>query len=222
MKNYHYYSIITGLFVACLLISNVLDAKIFSIAGFSFPAGIVLFPIVYLFGDVFTEVYGYSYSRKAIWTGFTSLVLAVVFFKICEWIPPAPFWEYQEDYQHILGKVPRIALASVSAYFLGEFTNSVVLSKLKVKTKGKGMSFRFVVSTIFGEAIDTLVFIIIAFIGVIPLSSLGMMFLSGWLFKVLWEILALPLTLPFVRWLKKKEGIDVFDDNVDYNPFKLR
>ncbi len=222
MKNYGYFPIITGLFVACLLISNILDVKIFVLFGFTLPAGIILFPIVYLFGDIFTEVYGYKASRKAIWTGFVSLILATVLFQLAGLIPPAPFWEYQREYELILGKLPRIATASIVAYFMGEFTNSIVLSRLKVRTRGKGMSFRFVLSTIFGEAVDTSVFIIIAFAGVVPASTLLAMFFSGWVVKVLWEILVLPVTIPFVNWLKKAEGLDAFDDDVDYNPFKLK
>lgn len=221
MKNYKYYSIITGAFVAALLISNILDAKIFILFGLTLPTGIILFPLVYLFGDIFTEVYGYKESRKAIWTGFFSLALAVVFFKIAELIPPAPFWEHQEDFKNILGKVPRIAIASVVAFFLGEFTNSVVLSKMKLKTKGKSMPIRFILSTVFGEAVDTSVFITIAFLGVLPYESLVPMFFSGWAFKVVWEIIALPITLPVVRWLKKKENLDTYDNGVNYNPFKL-
>lgn len=221
MKNYKYYSIITGVFVASLLISNILDSKIFILMGITLPTGIIIFPIVYLFGDIFTEVYGYKASRTAIWTGFFSLLMAIVFFKIAEMIEPAPFWHHQEDFKNILGKLPRIAAASVLAYFCGEFANSVVLSKLKVKMKGKGMSFRFILSTLFGQAVDTLIFIIVAFAGVVPFSALIVMFLSGWAFKVLWEIIALPITIPVVKWLKRVEGEDHFDDHVDYNPFKL-
>ncbi|GGG25378.1 transporter [Dokdonia pacifica] len=221
MKNYKFYSIITGVFVASLLISNILDTKVFILFGLTLPAGIILFPIVYLFGDIFTEVYGYHASRKAIWTAFFSLILAVVFFKLGEIIEPAPFWENQQAFKDILGKVPRIALASIVAFFLGEFTNSYVLSKMKLKSKGKSMPIRFIISTIFGQAVDTSVFIFIALFGLMSFGDLIEVFISAWAFKVVWEIIALPITIPVVKWLKKKENEDHFDKNVDYNPFKI-
>lgn len=221
MKNYKYYSVITGIFVAALLISNILDTKVFVFLGLTMPAGIILFPIVYLFGDVFTEVYGYKASRKAIWTAFFSLIMAVVFFKIGEIITPAPFWENQKAYVDILGKIPRIAIASIVAFFLGEFTNSYIVSKMKVKSSGKSMPLRFVISTIFGQAVDTSVFVLIAFAGLLPIDVLISITASGWAFKVLWEIIVLPITIPVVKWLKKAEGQDVYDKKIDYNPFKL-
>ena len=221
MKNYKYYSIITGVFVAALLISNILDTKVFMFYGLALPAGIILFPIVYIFGDIFTEVYGYKASRKAIWTGFFSLLMAVVFFKIGEMIKPAPFWEHQEAFKSILGKVPRIAIASVTAYFLGEFTNSVILSKMKLKSKGKSMPLRFIVSTIFGEGVDTTVFVLIAFLGLMSFGDLVNVILSAWIFKVAWEVIALPISLPLVKWLKRVENEDHFDTDENYNPFKL-
>lgn len=221
MKNYKYYSIITGIFVASLLISNILDTKVFILFGLTLPAGMILFPIVYLFGDVFTEVYGYKASRKAIWTAFFSLLMAVIFFKIGEIIEPAPFWKNQQAYKDILGKIPRIAAASVVAFFLGEFTNSITVSKMKVKSAGKSMPLRFIVSTIFGQAVDTTVFVLIAFAGLMPFDALIGIIISGWAFKVVWEIIALPITIPVVKWLKKTENVDVFDNDINYNPFKL-
>jgi uncharacterized integral membrane protein (TIGR00697 family) len=221
MKNYKYYSIITGIFVAALLISNVLDTKVFILFGLTLPAGIILFPIVYLFGDIFTEVYGYKASRKAIWTAFFSLLMAVVFFKIGELIEPAPFWENQQAFVDILGKIPRIATASVVAFFLGEFTNSITLSKMKLKSAGKSMPLRFIVSTIFGQAVDTTVFVLIAFAGLMPFDALISITLSAWAFKVIWEVIALPITIPVVKWLKRTENEDAFDNDVNYNPFKL-
>ena len=130
MKNYKYFSIITGLFAACLVISNILDTKFFHIGQTAFPSGIILFPIVYVFGDIFTEVYGYAQSRKAIWTGFFSLLIMVVFFEIGRRLPAAPFWEQQDAFDAILGKVPRIVVASITAYFMGEFSNSFTYYKL--------------------------------------------------------------------------------------------
>lgn len=221
MKQYKYFSFITGVFCACLVISNILDTKLFSIGGSVFPAGIILFPIVYVFGDVFTEVYGYAQSRKAIWAGFFSLIILIVALVIAKHLPPASFWKNQDAFDTTLTKVPRIAIASIVAYFSGEFVNSFVLSKLKLKQKGKMMAIRFVASTVVGQAVDTFVFILIAFTGVMEISDLVTLFLSAWTFKIAWEILALPLSLTIVRRLKKIENEDYFDEQTNYNPFKL-
>ncbi|WP_291124917.1 queuosine precursor transporter [Flavobacterium sp. UBA6031] len=222
MKNYKYYSVITGLFSAILVISNILDTKIFMFAGLDLPAGIILFPLAYLIGDILTEVYGYAASRKVIWTGFASLILLISFLELGRILPAASFWSYQESFNNILGHVPRIVIASISAYFIGEFCNSFVLAKLKVKTEGKGMPIRFVASTLVGQAVDTTVFVSIAFIGVLPFNSLFPIILSAWAFKVGWEIIALPMTLPIVKWLKKVENEDYFDKETDFNPFQIK
>jgi uncharacterized integral membrane protein (TIGR00697 family) len=221
MKHYKYFSVITGIFAACLVISNILDTKFFQIWQTALPAGIILFPIVYVFGDVFTEVYGYAQSRKAIWTGFFSLLLAVVAFGIARHLPAASFWNHQEAFDIILGKVPRIVTASITAYFMGEFSNSFVMAKMKLFQKGKSMPVRFVASTLIGEAVDTSVFIIIAFAGTMKFNDLFTVFVSAWLFKVAWEVLALPLSVPLVRWLKKVENEDYYDHDTNFNPFKL-
>ncbi len=223
MKNHKYLPMITGIFTATLLISNTLDNKIFlvGIGSLALPAGIILFPLAYLFGDVLTEVYGYAASRKVIWTGFVSLVLMVITYELARILPSAPFWTHQEAYEHILGRVPRIVLASMVAYFAGEFCNSYVLAKVKVKMQGKAMSVRFVLSTLVGQAVDTSVFVAIAFLGVFPTSELFSITFSGWAFKVGWEILALPITLPLVRLLKKVENEDYYDTNTNFNPFLL-
>lgn len=222
MKNYKYYPFITGLFVASLLIANVLDNKISMIGGLALPAGIIIFPIVYLFGDIFTEVYGYKASRKVIWTGFTSLIFMVVMFKLAGMLPVAPFWPHQDAYDLILGNAPRIALASMIAYFVGEFCNSFVLAKMKVKTDGKGMGARFVASTIAGEGVDTIVFVLIAFAGLMNSNELIQIILSAWAIKVAWEIIALPITIRVVKWLKRVENEDYYDRDTDFNPFAVR
>lgn len=221
MKNYKYFSIITGLFAACLVISNILDTKFFQIGQTAFPAGIILFPIVYVFGDIFTEVYGYGQSRKAIWTGFFSLLLMVIFFEIGMRLPAASFWENQEAFNDILGKIPRIVIASISAYFVGEFINSYTMAKLKLAQKGKSMPVRFVASTLIGQFADTSVFIVIAFAGTMSVGDMITVFISAWLFKVAWEVLALPISVPVVKWLKKVEGEDYYDKDTNFNPFKL-
>lgn len=221
MKSYKYYPMITGLFAACLVISNMLDTKIFKFFSLDLPGGIILFPIVYVFGDMLTEVYGYSLSRRVIWTGFAALLLMVVTSVIVQHLQPASFWTLQKEYDDILGKVPRIVAASVTAYFLGEFANSYTIAKLKVKDEGKRMPLRFVLSTVVGQFVDTTVFVLIAFTGQMDFNALVMVTLSAWTFKVAWEIIALPITLPLVKWLKKKENEDYYDRNTNFSPFKL-
>lgn len=221
MKHYKYFSIITGVFTACLVISNILDSKFFQIGQTIFPAGIILFPVVYVFGDVFTEVYGYSQSRRAIWTGFFSLLILIISLEIARRLPAASFWQNQAAFDSILGKVPRIAIASIIAYFAGEFVNSFTLAKLKVKQLGKAMPIRFVASTVAGQAVDTFVFIAIAFAGSMAIGEMAQVFLSAWIFKVLWEVVALPISLPLVKWLKKAENEDYYDKDTNFSPFKL-
>ena len=229
MKNYKFLPIVTGLFTAVLLISNILDVKIFKIFDFGFfafdsfnmPAGVILFPIAYVFGDVLTEVYGYSASRKVIWTGFASLLLFIIFSQIAIMLPAGEGWNLEEAYNTMLTHVPRVMIASMTAYFAGEFTNSFILAKMKVKTEGKGMASRFIVSTIFGEFVDTAIFVAIAYAGVLPFYVLISILIPAWIFKVLWEVVALPLSIPLVKWLKRVENEDYFDKNTNFNPFKL-
>lgn len=219
MRNYKYLGVITGLFSATLLISNTLDNKVFMLGSLALPAGIILFPLAYLFGDVLTEVYGYGASRKVIWTGFASLVLMVLTYEFARVLPPAPFWPHQEAYVAILGRVPRIVAASITAYFAGEFCNSFVLAKVKVKMKGKAMALRFVLSTLAGQLVDTVVFVAIAFTGVFPVAELVSLTLSAWAVKVGWEVLALPITVRVVKALKKAENEDYYDTDTNFNPF---
>lgn len=221
MKNYKFYPMITGLFAACLVISNILDTKIFQFYSLDLPGGIILFPIVYVFADILTEVYGYTYSRRVIWTGFAALLLMIIASTIVQKLPAASFWTYQKEYDEILGKVPRIIIASICAYFLGEFANSFTLAKLKLNSDGKKMPLRFVLSTVLGQFVDTSVFVLIAFTGMMKSSDLVMIVLSAWAFKVAWEIIALPITLPLVKKLKKIENEDYYDRNTNFNPFKI-
>ena len=183
------------------------------------PSGIILFPLAYLFGDVLTEVYGYAATRKVIWTGFAALLLMVIAYEVARALPPAPFWTNQQGFDQVLGQVPRIVAASITAYFTGEFCNSYVLAKIKVKMDGHVMPLRFVASTVVGQAVDTIVFVAIAFGGVFALPELVSITISGWAAKVAWEIIALPITLPVVRWLKRTENEDYFDRTTNFNPF---
>jgi len=212
---------ITGLFVATLLISNTLDTKIFHAFGLDLPAGILLFPLAYVFGDILTEVYGYATSRRIIWTGLAALLLMVGFYEIARAVPPAAFWENQASFDAVFSHVPRIVLASILAYLAGEFTNSFVLARMKVASEGRNMGWRFIASTVLGQAVDTSVFVAVAFLGVLPGSALAPMIASGWAVKVAWELLALPLTLTLVGAIKRAEGVDAFDRNTNFSPFKF-
>lgn len=216
-----YLPIITGLFVACLLISNTIEAKVFTAYGLTLTAGTIVFPLAYVFGDILTEVYGYAASRRIIWTGFAALFLMVVIYSIAIILPPDAAWPNQAAFETIFAPVPRISAASLIAYFAGEFVNSFIVAKMKVAASGQHMARRFAVSTVFGQMVDTTVFTLIAFSFVMPWSSLPAMIGSMWLLKVLWEIIALPLTLRIVTWLKRSEGIDVYDRDTNFNPFHV-
>ena len=210
--------VLTGLFTATLLISNVLNSKIIRVGPLPFTGGLIMFPLAALFGDVLTEVYGYAESRKVIWTGLGSLVLFAVMIEICDVMPADPLWRNQAAYDVILGAVPRIVAASLTAYFVGEFSNSYVLAKCKVRTHGDFMFLRFVVSTVVGQFIDSATFVIVAFLGTMPARQMVLVAVTGWGIMVLWEIAALPVTLPLVRALKRHEGVDYFDVGTNFNP----
>lgn len=219
---FKYFHIVTGLFVAVLLISNIASVKILNLGWFTFDGGTLLFPLAYIFGDILTEVYGYKRSRKVIWTGFFCLLLATVTFYIVGLLPEASGWLNQEAYNSILGVVPRIALASVIAYFFGEFSNSYILAKMKIWTKGKMLFARTIGSTIIGEFIDTALFVLIAFLGVLTPKLLFAVILSNYVFKVCVEILFTPLTYRIVGFLKKRENEDYYDYKTNFNPFSSK
>lgn len=214
--------ILTGFFTATLLISNVMNCKIIRVAHLPFTGGLIIFPMVGLFGDILTEVYGYAESRKVIWTGFASLILMVLMVTICGALPADPLWHNQAAYAAILGTVPRVATASLIAYFVGEFSNSYVLAKYKIRTAGKWMSWRFVVSTALGQFIDSATFVTVAFAGKLPAREMIQVPFTGWAIMVTWEIAALPLTAQLVKALKRVEGADYFDVGTDFNPFHFR
>lgn len=212
---------ISSIFTATLLIANTLDTKIFELGGLALPAGIVIFPLAYVFGDILTEVYGFSASRRVIWTGFAALLLMIISYEVARGLPPAGFWQGQAAFDSIFSHIPRIVLASMSAYLAGEFINSFIVARMKVAQQGRQMGLRFVASTFAGQAVDTTVFVLIAFAGTMPASALASVIVSAWAVKVGWEILALPITLALVRYIKKAEGVDVFDTNTNFTPFKL-
>jgi len=217
----HRFVIVVALFVTCLITANIIIAKQISIGGIILPAAIIIFPLSYIIGDVLTEVYGYQQARRVIWLGFLCNLITVAAIWIAQKLPPAPVFEAQGAYERILGSTPRFLLASFLAYLAGEFTNSFVMAKMKIITKGRWLWTRTVGSTLVGQGVDTVVVLTIAFLGVLPLSVLGIMILSHWLVKTIYEIAATPLTYVVVGYLKRKEGIDTYDYGVDFNPLRV-
>ena len=216
-----FFAIITGLFVAVLLISNVASTKIVDLGIFVFDGGTLLFPLSYIFGDILTEVYGYRKARQVIWTGFFSAALMSGVFAVVGFLPAAKGWENQAAYDAILGIVPRIVIASLIAYFAGEFSNSFVLAKMKIITKGKMLWARTIGSTVVGEGVDTALFAAIAFYGTLPLEIFIALVASNYFFKVGVEVIFTPLTYKIVNFLKREEGVDVYDYKTNFSPFKL-
>jgi uncharacterized integral membrane protein (TIGR00697 family) len=213
---FRYFHLLSMAFVMSLLVSDTIAVKIITWAGFTLPAGIIVFPVAYIFGDVLTEVYGFERTRSVIWFGFICLAAMAIFYYVATLLPPAGFWTDQAPFARLFGFVPRIVVASFIAYLIGEFLNSVVLSRMKIATNGKHFWLRAVGSTLVGEGADSIVFNSIAFAGVMPLKVLGVVMFSGWLLKCLYEVVALPLTYAIVGWLKRAEGIDTYDRGVRY------
>ena len=220
-QNFKYFDLIAGLFVAVLIISNIASAKVARLAGFNFDGGTILFPISYIFGDILTEVYGYKKSRRIIWLGFFSLLVLSVTLLIVQYLPASPDWPNQSAYEAVLGFVPRLVLASILAYFAGEFTNSYVLAKMKIWTKGKYLWTRTIGSTILGEGVDSVVFGLVAFWGALPFLGVINLIFGIYLFKVAFEAIATPVTYKIVNFLKREENEDVYDNDTNYNPFQL-
>lgn len=222
MKNYIYFNYIAIAFVVMLMISNTVSSKLISLGGFVFAGAVLLFPLTYIFGDILTEVYGYKESRKIIWTGFFSLIIMSLCYLFVGKLPAASFWTGQEAYDQILGTVPRIVAASIIAFLVGEFCNSYILAKLKVATKGKFLFVRTIGSTLVGELIDSIIFVCIAFWGLLPLSAIIITIYSGYVLKVLIEVAMTPITYKVVSYLKKAEGVDVYDDKTNFNPLAIK
>jgi queuosine precursor transporter len=216
-----WFIIITATFITSLVTANIIAVKLVTVFGFVVPAAIIIFPISYIVGDVLTEVYGYSKARQVIWLGFLCNVMAVAAVWCGQKLPPAPFWHGQEAYEQILGYTPRLLAASFAAYLVGEFTNSLVLAKMKIATKGRWLWTRTIGSTLVGQGVDSLVFISLAFLGTVPLSSLASIVVTQWLGKSIYEAAATPLTYVVVTYLKRAEGIDVYDYGTRFNPLAI-
>ena len=210
-----------GLFVTCLLTANTIAAKLISLGGVVLTAGVVIFPLSYVVGDVLTEVWGYGAARRVIWLGFACNAVMVAAVWAGGALPPAPFWKGQGAYEEILGQTPRILGASFVAYLMGEFSNAFVLAKLKILTRGRWLWTRTIGSTLVGQALDTVVFVTLAFAGAVPAGVLTGIIAAQWAVKVAYEAAATPLTYAAVGWLKAREGIDTYDDATDFNPIKL-
>ena len=211
--------VICAIYVTCLLMSNLIAGKMMALGSITLPAAVILFPITYIFGDVFTEVYGFKNARIIIWVGFACSFFAVVVYMITIALPYPDFWTNQEAYATVLGTTPRVFAASLIGYLFGEFSNSMIISKLKVITKGKRLWMRTILSTVVGEAFDSIIFIVVSFWGTMENSVLLQMILFQYLFKVCYEVVLTPATYAFVGWLKKKEEIDVYDHDVKYKVF---
>jgi queuosine precursor transporter len=221
-RQYRYYDLVMAAFVTVLLCANVIGAaKVATLGGFTFGAGVLFFPISYVFGDVLTEVYGYARARKVVWAGFGALAFASFMSWAVLAFPPAPGWHDQAAYATVFGGTPRIVLASLVAYFCGEFCNSYVLAKMKIFTSGRLLWTRTIGSTIVGEAVDSLVFYPLAFYGVWETPVVLQVMTHNYTLKVLWEVVMTPLTYRVVNFLKRAESEDYFDRTTNFTPFSL-
>ena len=219
LRNFRHYDILVHIFVVILLISNLVASKICAIGPFRISGAQLLFPITYIFGDIFTEVYGYSGSRRAIWIGFFASTLMAVMGLITVHIPPAPEWPNQHAFEVVFDFVPRIVAASLVAFWCGEFANSYTMAKMKLLTQGRWLWTRTVGSTVVGQAVDTTLVMFLTFGGTQSTWLILRLIVSGYVGKVLYEVLATPLTYVIVNSLKRTEGVDVYDTHTDFNPF---
>jgi len=216
-----YYDLVMAAFVAILLLSNVIGAaKLATLGGFTFGAGILFFPLGYVIGDVLTEVYGYARARRGIWAGFCAMIFMAVLSWVVVSLPPAAGWGGQPAYDSVFGQVPRIVFASIAAFWAGELTNSFVLAKMKILTRGKHLWTRTIGSTIVGQGVDSLLFYPLAFFGIWTNDQVLTVMVTNWAMKVGWEIVLTPVTYLFVNAFKRGEGLDVYDEKTDFTPFK--
>lgn len=216
-----YFPVLSSIFITTLIISNIIAVKIGSFGGYFLPVAVIVFPVSYILGDIITEVYGYTAMRRTIWTGFACNLLAVFVLWLAQLIPAAPFYQGQDAFVQVLSSTPRILAASFIAYLLGGFTNAFVLAKLKIKTQGKMLWLRTIGSTVIGEGLDSLVFITLAFTGVFPGDQMVTLILTQWIFKVLFETIATPITYAVTGMLKKAEQVDTYDLHTNFNPLQF-
>ncbi len=216
-----WFVLVVAIFVTCLITANITAVKLVEVFDVVVPASVVIFPISYIFGDVLTEVYGYRQARRVIWLGFLCNLIAVVAIWLGQIMPAAPFWGGQVAYERILGYTPRLLVASFLAYLIGEFANSFVLAKMKIATNGRWLWMRTIGSTLVAQGLDSLVFTTLAFAGTIPVTELTSLIMIQWLAKLAYETAATPLTYGVVNFLKRKEGLDVYDYKTRFNPLLI-
>jgi queuosine precursor transporter len=226
-RQFRYYDFVMAAFVAILLLSNIIGAAkpaAITIGGeqWVFGAGILFFPLGYVIGDVLTEVYGYARARRVIWAGFAALLFMAFMSWVVVSLPPASGWDGQAAYESVFGQVPRIVLASIVAFWVGEFVNSYVMARMKLITKGKHLWTRTIGSTLVGQGVDSVIFYPLAFWGVWENKAVLTVLFTNWFLKVLWEAVLTPVTYVVVGWLKRHEGVDLFDDHTDFSPFRAK
>ncbi len=230
IRHFRYYDLVMAAFVAILLLSNIIGASKPSYipmpdgSQWAFGAGVLFFPISYIIGDVLTEVYGYARARRVIWTGFAALAFMAFMAAVVVALPPADGWPGQDSYEFVFGNSWRIVLASMTAFWVGEFANSYVLARMKIATGGRHLWMRTIGSTIVGQGLDSLIFYPLAFYGLAgwPPDQLMQVVLSQWVIKTAWEAALTPVTYAVVGLLKRREGVDVFDDGTDFTPFRTK
>ena len=226
-RQFRYYDFVMAAFVAILLLSNIIGAAkpaALAINGqqWIFGAGILFFPLGYVIGDVLTEVYGYARARRVIWAGFAALLFMAFMSWVVVALPPAPGWPGQAAYESVFGQVWRIVFASITAFWAGEFINSYVMARMKIWTGGKHLWSRTIGSTVVGQGIDSIIFYPLAFGGIWSNEQVISVMLTNWLLKVGWEVVLTPFTYGVVGWLKRKEGVDIFDEGTNFSPFKTK
>lgn len=219
-RHFRYFDYVMAAFVAILLLSDLIGAaKLATLWGYTFGAGILFFPLSYVIGDVLTEVYGYANARRCVWMGFGAMIFMAFMSYVVVAMPAAEGWDGQAAYESVFGSTWRIVAASVLAFWAGEFVNSFVLAKMKIVTKGKHLWARTIGSTVFGQGVDSLIFYPVAFLGIWTTEQVLTVMVTNWLLKVLWEAALTPVTYVVVGWFKAREGVDVYDTGIDFSPF---
>lgn len=216
------FMILGVVFSVCLVAANLLEAKVVQVGPISVTAGLLVFPISYILNDCIAEVWGFRKARLIIWLGFLMNFMVVILGKIAVAMPAAPFWEGEESFNFVFGLAPRIAAASLTAFLVGSFINAFVMSKMKVASKGRHFSARAIVSTLAGEGADSLIFFPLAFLGLMPVTELLKMMLVQVILKTLYEIIILPVTIRVVKYIKRIDNSDVYDENISYNILKIK
>ena len=209
------------LFCVCLIAANILETKQISVLGISLTGGLIVFPISYIINDCVCEVWGFQKARLLIWTGFAMNFFFVAMGALCDWIPGAPYWTNEAGFHAIFGLAPRVAAASFIAFIVGSFANAYVMSKMKIRDKGRNFSLRAILSTIVGESFDSVIFFPLALGGVVPTEELPKLMLWQVLLKTVYEVIALPITIRIVKALKEHEGEDTYDNDVNYSIWKI-